>query len=67
MPKKRNRYKNISSTSERLLEAATEARAQAALLPPGPQQRELLDKAREAETAAHINEWLTSPGLRPPK
>ena len=67
MPKKRNRRKNLSSTSERLLEAAAEARSQAALLPAGPQQRELLDKAREAEAAAHINDWLTSPGPRPPK
>jgi hypothetical protein len=25
----------------------------------------LLRKARQAETAAHINEWLTSPALRP--
>ena len=67
MPKKRNRRKNISSTSERLLEAAAEARSQAALLPAGAEQRQLLDKAREAETAAHLNDWLTSPGSRPPK
>jgi hypothetical protein len=26
-----------------------------------------LRKARQAETAAHINDWLTSPGLQPPK
>ena len=67
MPRKRNRRKNTTSTSERLLEAAAEARSQASLLPPSPLRRELLHKAREAETAAHINEWLTSPGLRPPK
>ena len=64
---KRNRRKNPTSTRERLLEAAAEARKQAALLPPGLEQRELLRKAREAETAAHMNDWLTSPGLRPPK
>jgi hypothetical protein len=64
---KRNRRKNVKSTSERLLEAAVEARRQAALLPPGLEQRDLLRKAREAETAAHMNEWLTSPGLQPPK
>jgi hypothetical protein len=67
MPRKRNRRKNTTSTSRRLLEAAAEARSQASLLPPGRLRRELLHKAREAETAAHINEWLTSPGLRPPK
>ena len=66
-PTKRNRRKNASSTSERLLEAALRARAEAATLPPGPAQRELLRKAREAETTAHLNDWLTSPGLQPPK
>jgi hypothetical protein len=27
----------------------------------------LLRKARQAETAAHISEWLSSPGLASPK
>ncbi|MBR1125055.1 hypothetical protein JQ628_26280 [Bradyrhizobium lablabi] len=67
MAAKRNRRKNFKDTSERLLESAAEARAQAAMLPPGPLQRELLRKAREAETTAHLNDWLTSSGLRPPK
>lgn len=67
MAAKRNRRKNIKGTSERLLESAAQARAEAALLPPGRLQRELLSKAREAETTAHLNDWLTSPGLRPPK
>jgi len=66
-PTKRNRHKNASSTSERLLESAVQARAEAATLPPGPAQRELLLRAREAETTAHLNDWLTSPGLQPPK
>jgi hypothetical protein len=66
-PTKRNRRKNESGTSERLLESARQARAEAAILPPGPAQRELLVKAREAETTAHLNDWLTSPGLQPPK
>jgi hypothetical protein len=26
----------------------------------------LLRKARQAETAAHIDDWLRSPGLQPP-
>lgn len=64
---KRNRRKNVTGTSERLLQAAAEARAEAARLPPGPEHQELLRKAREAETAAKLNDWLTSPELRPPK
>jgi hypothetical protein len=27
----------------------------------------LLRKARQAETAAHVDEWLSPPGLQPPK
>jgi hypothetical protein len=67
MSRKRNRHKQTKSTSERLLEAAAEARRQASLIAPGRLRQELLRRAREAETAAHLNEWLTSPGLRPPK
>jgi hypothetical protein len=49
--------------------AAEKARleAQAAKLKPGPQQDDLLEKIRQLETAAHINDWLTSPALQPPK
>jgi hypothetical protein len=39
---------------------------QAAGLPPGPQKDALLKKVRQLETASHVNEWLTSPGLQPP-
>lgn len=64
---KRNRRKNVTSTTERLMESAQQARAEADTLPPGPVRRELLRRAREAETAAHLNDWLTSPGLQSPK
>ena len=64
---KRNRRKNATSTTERLMECAAQARAEAATLPPGPARRELLRRAREAETTAHLNDWLTSPGLQTPK
>ena len=40
--------------------------AQVAKLPPSPQKDVLLRKIRQLETASHINEWLTSPGIRPP-
>jgi len=32
----------------------------------GPDRDALLEKVRQLETASHINEWLTSPGLRSP-
>ena len=48
--------------------AAEKARleAQVAKLPHGPQKDGLLQKNSQLDTAAHINEWLTSPGLQPP-
>ena len=33
----------------------------------GPKQDELLNKIRQLETAAQINEWLLTPGLQPSK
>ena len=41
--------------------------AQIAQLKPGPQRDGLLRKIRQLDTASHMNEWLTSPGLRPPE
>jgi hypothetical protein len=42
-------------------------RQAAAKLPHGKERDDLLRKARQLETASHVNEWLSSPGLRPPK
>lgn len=41
--------------------------AQAVKLKPGPQRDQLLRKLRQLETASHMSEWLSSPGLQPPK
>jgi hypothetical protein len=50
-------------------EAAEKTRleAQVAKLPPGPQKDGLLKKLSQLETASHINDWLSSPGLQPPR
>ena len=49
--------------------AADKARleAQAARLPAGRRKNELLRKIRQLETASHISDWLSSPGLQPPQ
>jgi hypothetical protein len=65
--KRRNRTKHTKTFEERLAEEAARFRVAAAHLPPGTQRELYLRRARQAETAAHINEWLTSPGLQPPK
>jgi len=62
----RRRFKQTQSLEVRLAEEANRLREEAKLLPPGAQRNEVIRKARQAETASHMNEWLTSPGLRPP-
>jgi hypothetical protein len=44
----------------------TKLEAQVAKLKPGPQRDGLLRKIRQLETASHMNDWLTSPGLQSP-
>ena len=47
-------------------EQAEAYKQEAGQLPHGRERDELLRKARQLETASHINDWLTSPGLSPP-
>jgi hypothetical protein len=39
---------------------------QADKLTPGPEKDALLTKIRQLEVASYVNDWLASPGLRPP-
>jgi hypothetical protein len=64
---RRRRFTQTQSFEIRLAEEAERLRAEAKLLPPGAKRDEMIRKARQAQTAAHMNEWLTSPGLRPPE
>jgi hypothetical protein len=63
---RRKRIRHKASFRERLLKSAREAREAAELLPPGKARDQLLCKARDSETAANIDEWISSSGLRPP-
>ncbi len=62
--KRRNRRKQTVSFGQRLQQAAEDARQAAGRLPDGQERDNLLKKARQAETAVHINEWLTLPAQR---
>jgi len=64
---RRRRIKQILTLEERLAEEAKRLREEAKKLPPGPSREDLLRKAREDETVARMAEWITSPGLQPPK
>jgi hypothetical protein len=65
MPK-RNRSKPPPSIQERLIAFAKDMLEKAANLPPGSERDELIRKARQAETSSHLDEWASSPGLKPP-
>jgi len=52
---------------DRLASFAKDIRDKASLLPPGIEQNDLLRKARQTDIALQMDEWLSSPGLQPPK
>ena len=65
---KRRRTKHKMTFEERLVEEARRFNELAEQQPAGTLARDLLlRRARQAETAVHINQWLTSPGLTSPK
>ena len=68
MAQKRNRSKQTTSFQERLAEEAQRCKAAAEKKPNGSKSRErLLGRARQMETAAQINKWLSSAELQHPK
>jgi hypothetical protein len=54
------------SPEQKWRELAEAVKREAEKLPYGKEREELLRKARQLETASHINEWVSSPGLSPP-
>jgi hypothetical protein len=68
MAQQRRRVKRDATFEERLAEEAIKFKEAAEREPPGSTARELLlRRARQAETAAHMSDWLRSPELQPPK
>lgn len=65
--KRRRRFKQTTSLQERLASYAQEARQKASQIRPGPEQDALLKKARQADVAAHLDDWANSPRLQAPK
>ena len=64
---KRRRFKQSETLDERLAKEAERLRAEVQAMPPGLEREHLLRKAKQAETASHVNDWLRSPGLQLPK
>jgi hypothetical protein len=68
MSQQRRHLKQRTKTfQQHLAEEAVRFREAAKVLPQGMARELLLRRARQAETASHISEWLRSPGLQAPR
>jgi uncharacterized membrane-anchored protein len=56
-----------ASLKERLEREAHAIREAAKTMRPGEERDNMIKKARQIETAIHMEDWLKSPGLQPPK
>ena len=63
----RRSFKQTAPPDQRLSEEAERLRKEARGTPPGVARDKLIRRARQAETASHMSEWLKSPGLQTPK
>jgi hypothetical protein len=59
--------KHQKTFQERLAEEAQRLKDEAERIPHGTARELLLRRARQAETASHMDGWLSSQELRPPK
>jgi hypothetical protein len=63
----RNRFTQTIALGDRLDDEAERLRQKARTVPVGKERDSLLRRARQLETASHINQWLSSPGLQTPQ
>ena len=63
----RRRIQQTATLDERLEDHAKRLRDEARGTPPGVERDNLIRRARLAETASHVRDWLSSPGLQSPK
>jgi hypothetical protein len=52
---------------DRLMQEAMRLENEANEVPPGPLRDARIRQARQAVTASHVDEWLSSPGLQAPQ
>ena len=67
MQRRRHRFKQTEPPEQRLADEARRLRKDALGTPPGVERDRLIRRARQAETASHMSEWLRSPSLQPPR
>ena len=61
----RNRFKQTAPLDQPLQDEAKRLRKEAQGTPPGHERDNLIRRARQAEAAVQMNEWLVSHGLAP--
>jgi hypothetical protein len=59
---KRRRFKQQLTLQDRLSAWVKQVKEDAARLPPGPERDALLKKARQAELANHLQDWVKPTG-----
>ena len=62
-----NLFRMATSLQDRIAEWAASVRNQFNGMSPGPERDELIKNLRQAETAMHLENWVNSPGLQPPR
>ena len=67
MQQQRRHFTQTAPLEQSMAEQANRLRKEARGTPPGVRRDDLMRRARQIETASHINEWLSSPGLQQPK
>ena len=63
----RRRFKQETPLDQRLEDHAKRLRNEAKGTPAGIKRDDLIRRARQAEAAARMSEWFSSPGLQPLK
>ena len=63
----RRRFEQTSSLAQRLMENVEHPKKQLSGLPPGPAREQIVRRIHQNETASHVDDWLKSSGLQPPK
>jgi hypothetical protein len=66
MVKRRRRFKQTLPLKDRLCTFAEALREEASRLPVSAQKEDLLARARSADTAARLDEWVHPSGLQRP-
>jgi hypothetical protein len=63
----RHSFQESIPPDQQLTEQAERLREEAQSTPHGIVREKLIRQARQAEAASHMREWISSPGLQPPR